>query len=78
MKNDDNMGAVIEGLRKDHALLAAFLTASDTWRALHTRLPEAHQASALARSPDSPFEFRRANLARCFESPRKAHPRVAG
>jgi hypothetical protein len=38
MKIRDNMSAVIEGLQKDHGLLAAYLEASDKidWRVLHT------------------------------------------
>jgi hypothetical protein len=78
MKNGDDMSAVIKDLRKDNALLAAFLTVSDTWRVLHRRVPEAHQASAVPKSPVSPFEYRRANLVRCSESSRKAHARGAG
>jgi hypothetical protein len=69
MKNGDDMSAVIEGLRKDHALLAAFLTASDTWQALHrhpaiggTPKPVEHQVLGTPKSPISPFAFRRANL----------------
>ena len=57
MKNRDDMSAVIEGLRKDHSLLVAFLEAADKidWRALHRRVAicetpkpvnvEAHEAS---------------------------------
>jgi hypothetical protein len=40
MKNRDDMSAVIEGLLKDHRLLAAFLEATDKidWRPLHRRV----------------------------------------
>jgi hypothetical protein len=40
MKIRDNMSAVIEGLQKDHGLLAAYLEATDKidWRALHKRV----------------------------------------
>ena len=40
MKIRDNMSAVIEGLQKDHGLLAAYLEATDRidWRALHKRV----------------------------------------
>jgi hypothetical protein len=40
MKTRDDMNAVIEGLHKDHGLLAAFLEASDKidWRPLHKRV----------------------------------------
>ena len=60
MKNRDNMSAVIEGLQRDHGLLAAYLEATDRigWRALHKRTVigeppkpsnvEAHQASSTA------------------------------
>jgi hypothetical protein len=60
MKCRDNMSAVIEGLQREHGLLAAFLEATDRidWRALQKRvvigeLPtpinvEAHQASTAA------------------------------
>ena len=57
MKTRDNMSAVIEGLQRDHGLLAAYLEATGKidWRALHKRVVigetptpvnvEAHQAS---------------------------------
>jgi len=60
MKTRDNMSAVIEGLQRDHGLLAAYLEATDRtdWRPLHRRLVigerpkpsnvEAHQASSTA------------------------------
>jgi hypothetical protein len=37
MRTRDNMGAVIEGLQREHGLLAAYLEATDKidWRALH-------------------------------------------
>ena len=40
MWNREDMNAVIEGLQRDHALLAAFLEATDKidWRALHRRV----------------------------------------
>jgi hypothetical protein len=77
MRNRDDMNAVIEGLQRDHALLAAFLEATDKidWRALHRRVAigetpvnvEAHRVSAAPQLPEavpstSPFVLRRANL----------------
>lgn len=40
MRNREDMNAVIEGLQRDHALLAAFLEATDKIdrRALHRRV----------------------------------------
>lgn len=40
MKSRDEISAVIEGLNKDHGLLAAFLEATGKidWRALHGRV----------------------------------------
>ena len=40
---DDNMSAVIEGLQREHGLLAAYLEATDKidWRALHKRVVSA-------------------------------------
>jgi hypothetical protein len=64
MKIRDNMSAVIEGLQKDHGLLAAYLEATDKidWRALDKRVLideppkpanlEAHQASTAPQLPD--------------------------
>jgi hypothetical protein len=64
MKIRDNMSAVIEGLQKDHGLLAAYLEATDKidWRALHKRVViseapkpanvEAHQASTAPQLPE--------------------------
>jgi hypothetical protein len=64
MKIRDNMSAVIEGLQKDHGLLAAYLEATDKidWRALHKRVligeapkpadVEAHQASTVPQLPE--------------------------
>jgi hypothetical protein len=64
MKIRDNMSAVIEGLQKDHRLLAAYLEATDKidWRALHKRVVigvapepaniEAHQASTAPQLPE--------------------------
>ena len=41
MKIRDNMSAVIEGLQKDHGLLAAYLEATDRidWQAFGKRVP---------------------------------------
>jgi len=76
MKNRDDMSAVIEGLRKDHSLLVAFLEAADKidWRALHRRVAvgetpepvnvEAHEALTAPKYSVSAFAFRRANLVR--------------
>jgi hypothetical protein len=70
MKTRDKMSAVIEGLQRDHGLLAAYLEATDRtdWRTLHRNV-EAYQASSTATqlpevvpSTPSPFVFRRANL----------------
>jgi hypothetical protein len=64
MKTRDNINAVIEGLQRDHGLLAAYLEATDKidWQALRKPVVmvnvEARQASS------SPFVFRRANLVR--------------
>jgi len=64
MKTRDNMSAVIECLQKDHALLAAYLEATDKtdWRALHKRVVigetpkpvnvEAQQVCTAPQSPD--------------------------
>ena len=64
MKVSDNMCAVIEGLQKDHGLLAAYLEATDKidWRALHKRVligevpkpanVEAHQAATAPQLPE--------------------------
>ena len=64
MKIRDNMSAVVEGLQKDHGLLAAYLEATDKidWRALHKRVAigevpkpanvEAHQAPAAPQLPE--------------------------
>jgi hypothetical protein len=64
MKIRDNMSAVIEGLQKEHGLLAAYLEATDKidWRALHKRVVivetpkpvnvEAHRASAAPQLPE--------------------------
>jgi hypothetical protein len=80
MKIRDNMSAVIEGLQKDHGLLAAFLEATDKidWRALHKPVVisgppepanvEAQQISIAPQLPEvessTSFTFRRANLVR--------------
>ena len=64
MKTRDNINAVIEGLQRDHGLLAAYLEATDKidWQALRKPVVmvnvEARQASS------SPFVFRRASLVR--------------
>ena len=57
MKTHDNMSAVIEGVRSEHGLLAAYLEA--------TVNVEAHRVSAAPQLPEvvpstSPFVFRRA------------------
>jgi hypothetical protein len=78
MKTRDNMSAVIEGLQREHGLLAAYLEATDKidWRALNKRVViaetpkpvnvEAQQVSAAPQLPEvvpsQPFVFRRANL----------------
>jgi hypothetical protein len=77
MKNRDDMTAVIEGLRSEHVLLAAFLKATEKidWRALQRRtaigeMPEpinmeAHEPASITPASDgAPFAFRRANLVR--------------
>jgi len=80
MKIRDNMSAVIEGLQKDHALLAAFLEATDKidWRALHKQVaisappePANVEAQQIPIAPQLPevapstsFIFRRSNLVR--------------
>ena len=61
MKTHDNMSAVIEGVRSEHGLLAAYLEA--------TVNVEAHRVSAAPQLPEvvpstSQFVFRRANLVR--------------
>jgi hypothetical protein len=60
MKTRDNTSAVIEGLQRDHGLLAAYLEATDRidWQALNRRVMigeppkpsnvETHQASSTA------------------------------
>ena len=77
MKTRDN-SVVIEGLQRDHGLLAAYLEATDRidWRPLHKRdagTPEpvnveAHTASSAPQLPkvvpSTSFVFRRANLVR--------------
>jgi hypothetical protein len=64
MKTRGNMSAVIDGLQREHGLLAAYLEATDKigWRAIHkpmaiTETPkqvsvEAHQVSAAPQLPD--------------------------
>ena len=64
MKTRGNMSAVIDGLQREHGLLAAYLEATDKigWRALHkpmviTETPkpvsvEAHQVSAAPQLPE--------------------------
>jgi len=63
MKIRDNMSVVIEGLQRDHGLLAAYLEAADKidWRALHKRVvigetpkpvdAEEHQGSTASQLP---------------------------
>jgi hypothetical protein len=80
MKTRDNISSVIEGLQRDHGLLAAYLEATERidWRALHRRAVideppkpnnvETHQGSPTAPQvvplTTSAFVFRRANLMR--------------
>jgi hypothetical protein len=61
MKTRDNKGAVIEGLQRDHGLLAAYLEATDRidWRALHKRVvtgepPKPSNVEALQASSTAP------------------------
>ena len=73
MKTRDNMSAVIEGLQRQHGLLAAYLEAiAETPKPVNV---EAHRVSAAPQLPEvpqfpevvlstSPFVFRRANLVR--------------
>jgi hypothetical protein len=79
MKTRDN-SVVIEGLQRDHGLLAAYLEATDRidWRPLHKRAVtagtpepvnvEAHTAPTAPQlpkvAPSTSFVFRRANLVR--------------
>jgi hypothetical protein len=58
MKIRDNMSAVIEGLRRDHGLLAAYLEATDKidWRALRKRV-------AITETPALPSSHRQAPVA---------------
>jgi hypothetical protein len=83
MKNRGDMNAVIEGLHKEHRLLAAFLEATDKidWRSLHKHVAigetvtpvnleaslEAPPATEAPKTPVTPFAFRRANLVRASE-----------
>ena len=64
MKTRDNISAVIEGLQRDHGLLAAYLEATDKidWRAL--RKPVAMVNVEARQTSSSAFVFRRANLVR--------------
>ena len=55
MKTRHNMSAVIEGLERDHGLLATYLEATD-------RIDSAPQLLEVVHSTPSPFVFRRANL----------------
>ena len=61
MKTRDNMRVVIDGLQRQHGLLAAYLEATDKIdrRALHQRAVIAETPKAPSTSP---FVFRRANL----------------
>ena len=63
MKTRDNMNAVIEGLKRDYGLLAAYLEASDKidWRALRKRVvigetpnPVNVEAQQVSTTPDLP------------------------
>jgi hypothetical protein len=58
MKTRDNMRAVIEGLQRDHGLLAAYLEATDKidWRALRERV-------AITEAPALPSSRRQAPVA---------------
>jgi hypothetical protein len=58
MKIRDNMSAVIEGLQRDHGLLAAYLEATDKidWRALRKRV-------AITETPALPSSRRQAPVA---------------
>ena len=60
------MSAVIEGLQRDHVLLAAFLEATDKidLRALHKPVAISHAPEPASASP---FVFRRANLVQVSE-----------
>ena len=80
MTTRDNMSVVIEGLRRDHGLLAAYLEATDRidWRALHKRMviagtPKPFDVEGLTAPtapqmpkvvPSTSFVFRRTNLLR--------------
>jgi hypothetical protein len=63
MKTRDNMSAVIEGLQREHGLLAAYLEAiAEMPKSVNV---EAHRVFAAPRLPEmvpwaSPFVFRRA------------------
>jgi hypothetical protein len=74
MGNRDDMRMVIEGLQRDHALLAAFLEATDKidWRALHRRVAIGKTSDTpinlkTLQAQASPFVIRRANLVRIAE-----------
>jgi len=63
MKTRDNMSAVIEGLQREHGLLAAYLEATDKidWRALHKRVaiaetpkPVNEEAQVVSAAPQLP------------------------
>ena len=73
MKTRDNMSAVIEGLQREHGLLAAYLEATDNHKRVVPKPVnvEAHRVSAAPQLPGvpqlpevvpstSPFVFRRA------------------
>jgi hypothetical protein len=79
MTTRDNMRAVIEGLQREHGLLAAYLeaTAKIDWHALQKQVPigkaptpiHVEAASAVLQSPElvppkSSFVFRRTNVVR--------------
>ena len=67
MKTRYNMSAVIEGLQREHGLLAAYLEATDNHKRVVPKPVnvEAQQGSAAPQQVmplTSPFVFRRANL----------------
>ena len=65
MKTHGNISAVIESLRRDHGLLAAYLEATDKidWRALHEPMMIGETPKSKT-GQESPFAFGRANLIR--------------
>jgi hypothetical protein len=76
MKTRDNMSAMIEGLQREHGLLAAYLEATDNHKRVAIaetpkqvfaapQLPEVPQLPQVV-PPTSPFVLRRANLVRIW------------